>query len=810
MAVAVALTLAMPLAAGRARAAAAEPAAVDSSTVVQLEGDLIVLPDESGVRAESARTASETTSTGTDQILLRTLSGAVVELTGDVVDDAISGSTFDGTVSIPADVAERVEETPPDDATNGEPDDVVDGDSELGATILEATSDLDASLVVVDAAVTPPRFARTATPRAHTLDIAIVTRSSNPTEKVMTDAEVTTMVASLNAYWPSQTAKQVSGVTKPGPVQRITTANACDAMSAWDTGAERFGTTVNEYLSNNDSHHLLVIAPPSCGGGTGLGSVGSLASGGVIWVDALDTVTTHTIAHEFGHNLGLNHSNALLCEGNVSEGPDCFVEEYWDVYDIMGSGLYYVGPNGNVSNRQLMALNVTHKSVLDALPPADLASVTLADGVGYSAATVTLQPASASSGVRGIRVTDPGNGQVYFVEYRSGTGIDDGALYESNIFAGLGVGVRILKLETDGSSTAITRPASSIEERNLFFTAGQSFLSNSGKLTISVSGTGATAAIALSLGTKPVVSVVRYSGADRYLTGVAISKSSFAPKVPVVYVANGVAFPDALAAAPAAAAQGGPLLLTAAHTLPASVREEIIRLEPKEIVVVGGASVVSASVYSQLSTLPITPAPKIRRDAGADRFATSRTIVQNAFPQGSAKAFISTAWNFPDALASSAAAGSIGAPVVLLNGNATSVDAKTRDLLVSLGVEEAVVAGGASVVSTGVESSLRSVPGMKTVTRLGGSDRYATATVINKASFTQSDTVYLANGTGFADALGGAALAGKNKAPLYTVRTDCIPAMVLDEITRLKAQRVVLLGGAGVLTANVARLKACA
>ncbi|GHD41677.1 cell wall-binding repeat-containing protein [Mycetocola manganoxydans] len=93
--------------------------------------------------------------------------------------------------------------------------------------------------------------------------------------------------------------------------------------------------------------------------------------------------------------------------------------------------------------------------------------------------------------------------------------------------------------------------------------------------------------------------------------------------------------------------------------------------------------------------------------------------------------------------------------------------------------------------------------------RLGGSDRYATAGAINRASFATNGTVYLANGAGFADALAGAALAGKNKAPLYTVRATCVPAQVLADIKTLRASSVVLLGGTGALSANVAKLVAC-
>lgn len=64
----------------------------------------------------------------------------------------------------------------------------------------------------------------------------------------------------------------------------------------------------------------------------------------------------------------------------------------------------------------------------------------------------------------------------------------------------------------------------------------------------------------------------RLGGIDRYATSVAISARTIAePPTPVVYLASGAGFADALAAGPAAAKQGGGLLLTRPDRLPAGV-----------------------------------------------------------------------------------------------------------------------------------------------------------------------------------------------------------------------------------------------
>ncbi|MER3418748.1 MAG: hypothetical protein C4343_06595 [Chloroflexota bacterium] len=95
--------------------------------------------------------------------------------------------------------------------------------------------------------------------------------------------------------------------------------------------------------------------------------------------------------------------------------------------------------------------------------------------------------------------------------------------------------------------------------------------------------------------------VTRLAGSDRYATAVEISKAMFPNgNVPVVTIATGLDFPDALAGAPAAALGGGPLLLVAPDAIPPVVATELARLKPARIVVLGGPGVVSPAVLAAL------------------------------------------------------------------------------------------------------------------------------------------------------------------------------------------------------------------
>ncbi len=94
--------------------------------------------------------------------------------------------------------------------------------------------------------------------------------------------------------------------------------------------------------------------------------------------------------------------------------------------------------------------------------------------------------------------------------------------------------------------------------------------------------------------------VTRQAGAGRTATAVAISRATFRPGVPVVYVAEQADLAYSLPGAAAAGALGGPVLLTARNALPGQVARELTRLRPARIVVLGGTRHVSNAVLARL------------------------------------------------------------------------------------------------------------------------------------------------------------------------------------------------------------------
>lgn len=294
--------------------------------------------------------------------------------------------------------------------------------------------------------------------------------------------------------------------------------------------------------------------------------------------------------------------------------------------------------------------------------------------------------------------------------------------------------------------------------------------------------------------------VVRYAGADRYATSAAIVDANFAPGVPVAYIATGLNFPDALAGGAAAANQGGPLLLTAPDAIPAALGAELRRLTPGRIVVLGGLSSVSASVVTALAAYTTGT---VTRVSGTDRYATA-ALLAGTFPSGS-PVYIATGSNFPDALAATAAAAAQHA-VILLTDPANLTDS-TAQALTALHPARITIVGSTTAVTATVQSQLGAYS--TDVRRLSGSDRYSTAASIAASQFPSATGVFLASGTGFADALTGGPVAGSHGEPLLLASPTCLPTSTANEITALGVTTETLLGGPATLSSDVAALTVC-
>jgi putative cell wall-binding protein len=308
---------------------------------------------------------------------------------------------------------------------------------------------------------------------------------------------------------------------------------------------------------------------------------------------------------------------------------------------------------------------------------------------------------------------------------------------------------------------------------------------------------------AVEIAPELVAGVQRIGGADRYIVSAAISADTYPDGVTVntVYVVSGETYPDALSASALAGLSKSPVLLVKKDSVPEAIRFELSRLRPVRIVVLGGTNSIGIDAEKELRKF----APNFTRVEGDDRYIVSAAASKYALPNpaGTKILYVASGENFPDALSGSAAAGRVVGPVLLVKRDV--VPDAVRDEIKRLKPTEIRVLGGDQSISPVTATQLGLIA---PVTRIDGADRFAVSASVATPFPNPTDTVYVASGTTFPDALSGGAAAVPNSAPVLLVRADEIPAQIGDQLNRLHPKRIVVLGGTNTVSAMVeAQLK---
>ncbi len=112
---------------------------------------------------------------------------------------------------------------------------------------------------------------------------------------------------------------------------------------------------------------------------------------------------------------------------------------------------------------------------------------------------------------------------------------------------------------------------------------------------------------------------------------------------------------------------------------------------------------------------------------------------------------------------------------------------------------EIIVLGGTDSISDSTFAAIAAyAPSATRVTRIEGPDRFAVSAAVSRNSWrnrTGAETVYVASGLVFPDALSGSAAAILTYSPVLLVTGHEIPDVVGAELERLKPSRIVVLGG---------------
>lgn len=191
--------------------------------------------------------------------------------------------------------------------------------------------------------------------------------------------------------------------------------------------------------------------------------------------------------------------------------------------------------------------------------------------------------------------------------------------------------------------------------------------------------------------------------------------------------------------------------------------------------------------------------PTSERLAGDNRELTAVEISKKNFASGTEAVYVANGYNFPDALAAGPAAARAKSPLLL--SGPTWVNDATLTEIKRLAPKRIVVVGGSDVVNSSVAAKLGTVA---PVTRQAGSNRYGTADAV-ASEWSGANTVYIAYGLNFPDALSGGSGAAKEGGPLLLSNGTGLTAETAATLKRLAPKKVVIVGGDNVLAPSVER-----
>ncbi|MDR2109033.1 MAG: cell wall-binding repeat-containing protein [Coriobacteriales bacterium] len=287
----------------------------------------------------------------------------------------------------------------------------------------------------------------------------------------------------------------------------------------------------------------------------------------------------------------------------------------------------------------------------------------------------------------------------------------------------------------------------------------------------------------------------RLGGINRYETMQKIVREGW-QDAEVAFLSTGEKFPDALAASCLAGLFDAPILLTESDTLNAFARQELIRLGVDTVFILGSTATLSENVEKQVQSLSPSGVQTLRI-GGENRYQTAYLLydlydyimagfVEENYESAeyiSRIAIVATGTKFPDALSIAPVAYATWSPIFLYDPY-SGFDGQTLAALTSGRFDLILLIGGddpATLPDAAIRSQLGAMGAADRCQRIAGSDRYLTSlAVANMALETDAlgevrgdvhvaPTISLAKGSDFPDALAGAALSGKLRAPLSLV-----------------------------------------
>ncbi len=281
----------------------------------------------------------------------------------------------------------------------------------------------------------------------------------------------------------------------------------------------------------------------------------------------------------------------------------------------------------------------------------------------------------------------------------------------------------------------------------------------------------------------------RIAADNRILTAIEISKFEN-KKADKVILADASNYPDALSASTLTNGKYPVLLIN--KTLKEEIKEEIKRLEAKEVIILGGKNAIPSSVENELENLSkVSDLTNINRISGRDRFETSNKVFLES---GKKKVVLASGSNFPDALSASSLLKDAGLVLVGKAGLTNSL----KTILSSSEGKLQIIGGQNSIGQNFYEN----LPAYIKYKKISSADRYSTSVEIAKNL--DSEVVIIASGENFPDALAASTLSQKISAPVLLVSKNKVAKSVERYIRDNEIKKAIILGGQGSISNTTA------
>ncbi|AAO35373.1 cell wall-binding repeat-containing protein [Clostridium tetani] len=296
--------------------------------------------------------------------------------------------------------------------------------------------------------------------------------------------------------------------------------------------------------------------------------------------------------------------------------------------------------------------------------------------------------------------------------------------------------------------------------------------------------------------------IQRIKGKDRFDTSVNVGKKyreeNGEEKLKNVIVSSAFGFADSLSGSILSKKLDAPIILIGNNANNSKQAIEYIKDNVDKggnVYILGGTAVINSTLENTIKNSGYST----KRLSGKDRYGTCNAIVNEFGVKENTPVVIVNGLNFADALSVSAPASIKGYPVLLSANKALPEYAK--NVIKTSKPSEVYIIGGEGVLNKNVENEIKKIQSSTKITRLNGKDRYETSLKVNE-HFANRETVIMASGTNYPDALSGSALAGKLNASLLLVNDGSLNKQI-KFIDKEKTDGVILLGGEGVLSKKV-------